>query len=136
MASRSGQPQAPTWAMLALLCAAQFMVVLDFSIVNVALPSIQHAFDLSQDRLQWLVSGYALTFGGLLLLGGRAADLVGRTRMFVAGLLLFAVASLLGGLSPSIWLLTVLSTSELPGSWLDARTATRAPSRAAWFSVS
>src|SRR5438874_6168729 len=101
MASRSGQPQAPTWAMLALLCAAQFMVVLDFSIVNVALPSIQREFGLSQERLQWLVSAYALTFGGFLLLGGRAADLFGRRRMFIVGLVLFACASLLGGIAPN-----------------------------------
>lgn len=96
---------ASNWLILALLCAAQFMVVLDFSIVNVALPSIQHTFDMSQDRLQWLVSAYALTFGGFLLLGGRAADLLGRRRMFMVGLILFAGASLLGGFAPSPWLL-------------------------------
>ena len=81
------------------------MVVLDFSIVNVALPAIQRTFDLSQDRLQWLVSAYAVTFGGFLLLGGRAADLFGRRRLFTAGLLLFAAASLLGGLSSNAALL-------------------------------
>jgi EmrB/QacA subfamily drug resistance transporter len=91
--------------MLALLCAAQFMVVLDFSIVNVALPSIQREFGLSQERLQWLVSAYALTFGGFLLLGGRAADLFGRRRMFIVGLVLFACASLLGGIAPNAVLL-------------------------------
>src|SRR5207248_2772648 len=95
----SAQP--PGWAMPALLCAAQFMVVLDFSIVNVALPSIQREFGLSQERLQWLVSAYALTFGGFLLLGGRAADLFGRRRMFIVGLVLFACASLLGGIAPN-----------------------------------
>jgi EmrB/QacA subfamily drug resistance transporter len=94
-----GQPS--SWAILTLLCAAQFMVVLDFSIVNVALPSIQRAFDVSQAWLQGLVSAYALTFGGLLLLGGRAADLFGRRRMFSFGLLLFALASLLGGVAPN-----------------------------------
>lgn len=97
---RDTAPKAPNWAVLALLCAAQFMVVLDFSIVNVALPSIQRTFDVSQDWLQGLVSAYALTFGGFLLLGGRAADLFGRRRLFMTGLLLFAGASLLGGLAP------------------------------------
>src|SRR5438270_10565476 len=95
----------PGSLVLPLLCAAQFMVVLDFSIVNVALPSIQAAFGLTQEQLQWIVSAYALTFGGLLLLGGRASDLYGRRRMFMAGLLLFAGASLLGGVAPNVWLL-------------------------------
>lgn len=101
----SAPASTPAWLHLALLCAAQFMVVLDFSIVNVALPTIQQTYGLSQERLQWLVSGYALTFGGLLLLGGRAADLFGRRRLFVAGIIVFALASLLGGLAPGLpWL--------------------------------
>jgi MFS family permease len=95
--------QAPQSIVLLLLCAAQFMVVLDFSIVNVALPTIQQSFGLPQAQLQWLVSAYALSFGGLLLLGGRAADLFGRRRIFIIGLTLFAAASLLGGLAPSAW---------------------------------
>src|SRR5262245_28999154 len=82
---------------LALLCLAQFMVVLDFSIVNVALPSIQRDLGFSPQNLQWVVSAYALTLGGFLLLGGRAADLLGRRRLFVTGLAVFAAASLLGG---------------------------------------
>ena len=86
---------------LALLCATQFMVVLDFSIVNVALPAIQKDLGFSQPNLQWIVSAYALTFGGFLLLGGRAADLLGRRRVFMAGLGLFALASLVGGLAQS-----------------------------------
>lgn len=89
------------WLALVLLCAAQFMVVLDFSIVNVALPSIQEELGFSQESLQWVVSGYALTFGGFLLLGGRTADLFGRRRVFVAGLTLFSLASLAGGLAGS-----------------------------------
>jgi EmrB/QacA subfamily drug resistance transporter len=84
---------------LALLCAAFFMVILDVAIVNVALPSIQADLGFSQRNLQWVVSAYALTFGGLLLLGGRAADLLGRRRVFVGGVAIFALASLLGGLA-------------------------------------
>ena len=84
---------------LALLCTVQFMVVLDVAIVNVALPSIQHDLGFSQANLQWVISAYALLFGGFLLLGGRAADLVGRRRMFRAGLIVFGVASLLSGLA-------------------------------------
>ena len=93
------------WFGLALLCSAFFMVILDVAIVNVALPSIQADLDFSQNNLQWVVSAYALTFGGLLLLGGRAADLLGRRRVFVAGVAVFALASLLGGLAPSAALL-------------------------------
>jgi EmrB/QacA subfamily drug resistance transporter len=86
---------------LALLAAAQFIVVLDASIVNVALPSIGRDLDFSQENLSWVVNAYTLVFGGFLLLGGRMADLLGRRRVFTAGLILFAVASLLGGLSAS-----------------------------------
>ena len=81
------------------------MVILDVAIVNVALPSIQADLEFSQHNLQWVVSAYALTFGGLLLLGGRAADLLGRRRVFVAGVAVFALASLLGGLAPTAALL-------------------------------
>jgi EmrB/QacA subfamily drug resistance transporter len=89
------------WIALVVLCAAQFMVVLDASIVNVALPSIQRALHFSQQNLQWVVNAYVLLFGGFLLLGGRAADLLGRRRVFIAGLLFFSAASLVGGLSGS-----------------------------------
>lgn len=89
------------WATLAVLALAQFMVVLDVTIVNVALPDIQRDLSFSADNLQWVVSAYTLVFGGFLLLGGRAADLLGRRRVFVAGLGLFAVASLIGGLAES-----------------------------------
>ena len=89
------------WLGLAALCAAFFMVILDVAIVNVALPTIQVDLDFSQKNLQWVVSAYALTFGGLLLLGGRVADLVGRRRVFMIGVSLFALASLVAGLSGS-----------------------------------
>src|SRR3954462_3504344 len=86
---------------LVLCCAAQFMVILDVSIVNVALPSIRTDLGFSETNLQWAVNAYTLTFAGFLLLGGRAADLLGKRRVFIAGLLLFAGASLVGGLSTS-----------------------------------
>src|SRR4051812_25784245 len=87
-----------TWTLI-LCCAAQFMVILDVSIVNVALPSIRRDLGFSATELQWVVNAYTLTFAGFLLLGGRAADLLGRRRVFVFGLVLFALASLAGGLS-------------------------------------
>jgi EmrB/QacA subfamily drug resistance transporter len=89
--------QEKRWLALVLLAAAQFVVVLDASIVNVALPSIGRALDFSQENLPWVVNAYVLTFGGFLLLGGRTADLLGRRRVFMAGLLLVAVASLAAG---------------------------------------
>jgi EmrB/QacA subfamily drug resistance transporter len=85
------------WIALILLCFAQFIVVLDASIVNVALPSIGEALNFSQDNLAWVVNAYVLTFGGFLLLGGRLADLLGRRRVFISGLLLVAAASLAAG---------------------------------------
>src|SRR5689334_13142837 len=84
---------------LILLCAVQFLDVVDGSIVNVALPSIQHNLGFSQQNLQWVATGYVLTYGGFLLLGGRAADLLGRRRMLVSGVLLFAACSLAAGLA-------------------------------------
>ena len=87
------------WLALALLSAVQFMVVLDIAIVNVALPSIKVDLGFSQENLQWVISAYALVFGGFLLLGGRAADLLGRRKIFLAGLVVFTVASLLAGLA-------------------------------------
>ena len=89
------------WLALALLAAAQFVVVLDASIVNVALPSIGRDLEFEAKDLSWVINAYVLTFGGFLLLGGRMADLLGRRRMFISGLVLFAVASLLGGLAES-----------------------------------
>jgi EmrB/QacA subfamily drug resistance transporter len=87
------------WIALALLCVAQFVVVLDASIVNVALPTVGRALHFSESSLPWVVNAYVLTFGGFLLLGGRVADLIGRRRVFMAGLVLFAFASLFGGLA-------------------------------------
>jgi len=108
------------WLALVLLAAAQFVVVLDASIVNVALPSIGTALDFSQDDLSWVVNAYTLTFGGFLLLGGRMADLLGRRRMFVAGLILFSIASLAGGLAQSdIWLIAARAVQGLGAALLS-----------------
>jgi EmrB/QacA subfamily drug resistance transporter len=95
----NGEFREKRWLALVLLCSAQFVVVLDASIVNVALPSIGKALDFSQENLPWVVNAYVLTFGGFLLLGGRTADLLGRRKVFMAGLLLVAVASLAAGFS-------------------------------------
>jgi EmrB/QacA subfamily drug resistance transporter len=95
----SAQPDPRRWKALALLCGAFFMVILDSAIVIVALPSIGADLGFSEQGLQWVLSAYALTFAGLLLLGGRAADLLGRRRVFMAGLLFFTAASLLCGLA-------------------------------------
>ena len=89
------------WIALALLCMSQFVVVLDASIVNVALPTIGGDLRFDQDNLSWVVNAYVLTFGGFLLLGGRLADLLGRRRVFITGLILFAAASLAGGFAES-----------------------------------
>lgn len=89
------------WIVLVVVCFAQFMVVLDATIVNVALPSIQTDLDLSAQNLQWIVNAYTLVFGGFLLLGGRAADLLGRKRLFIAGTVIFSVASLVNALATS-----------------------------------
>jgi EmrB/QacA subfamily drug resistance transporter len=86
-------------AVLALLCLVQFMDILDASILNIALPSIKHDLGFSQQSLQWIVNGYILTYGGFLLLGGRLADLLGRRRVLVTGLIIFAGSSLVGGLA-------------------------------------
>ena len=90
-------PDPRRWLALSVLCAAFFIDVLDFSIVNVALPDMQRDLGFSQQGLQWVVSAYALTLGGFLLLGGRAADLLGRRRVFLAGLALFTLSALVGG---------------------------------------
>jgi EmrB/QacA subfamily drug resistance transporter len=89
------------WFVLVLICLAQFMVILDATIVNVALPSIQKDLNLSEANLQWIINSYTLVFGGFLLLGGRAGDLLGRKRVFLVGLVIFTTASLLNGLSTS-----------------------------------
>src|SRR3954452_4420460 len=89
------------WLVLVLICIAQFMVILDATIVNVALPSIQKDLGLSEANLQWIINAYTLVFGGFLLLGGRAGDLLGRKRLFLIGLVIFTTASLLNGLATS-----------------------------------
>ena len=94
-------PDPRRWKALALVCAAIFMTVVDVSIVNVAIPTIGRKLQFSSDSLQWVVTAYALTFGGFLLLGGRAADLLGRRRVFMVGLVLFTLASLACGLAES-----------------------------------
>jgi EmrB/QacA subfamily drug resistance transporter len=113
-------PRDKKWLALALLALAQFVVVLDASIVNVALPSIGRDLDFSQDDLSWVVNGYTLFFGGFLLLGGRMADLLGRRRLFVAGLVLFALASLAGGLATSPgWLIAARAVQGLGAALLS-----------------
>jgi EmrB/QacA subfamily drug resistance transporter len=101
------------WIVLVLVCLAQFMVILDATIVNVALPSIQTDLHLSEANLQWIVNAYTLVFGGFLLLGGRAGDLIGRKRLFLAGLVVFTVASLLNGLAVNEGML--IATRALQG---------------------
>jgi EmrB/QacA subfamily drug resistance transporter len=95
------------WIVLVIACLAQFMVVLDATIVNVALPTIQRGLHFSASNLQWVVNAYTLIFGGFLLLGGRAADLIGRKRLFMAGIAVFSLASLLNGLAQSSGMLIV-----------------------------
>src|ERR1700760_3372131 len=98
-------PKPRLTATLLLACLAQFMVILDVSVVNVALPAIRHGLGFSEADLQWVVNAYTVTFAGFLLLGGRAADLLGRRRVFVTGLAMFALASLAGGFANSQGLL-------------------------------
>src|SRR5213082_689508 len=89
------------WKLLAVLCSVYFMVILDAAIVRVAIPSIDADLHMSAEGLQWVANAYMLTFGALLLLGGRIADLLGRRRLFLAGLAVFTLASLLCGLAAS-----------------------------------
>jgi EmrB/QacA subfamily drug resistance transporter len=138
----------PSWLVLALVCVGQFMVVLDASIVNVALPSIQRDLHFSTTNLQWVVNAYTLTFAGFLLLGGRAADLFGRRRIFLVGLAVFTASSLLGGLAPNeAWLITARALQGLGAAILAPATLTiltasypEGPSRTwalgAWSAVS
>src|ERR1700685_1727254 len=94
---RTESPPSNRWLILIIACLAQFMVVLDATVVNVALPSVQRGLHFSAANLQWIGNGYTLIFGGFLMLGGRAADLLGRKRLFVAGVILFTAASLVKG---------------------------------------
>src|SRR5437868_1701246 len=119
------QPNSPRrrWSALALIVTAQFMVILDVAIVNVALPSIKNDLGFSQSGLQWVISAYAIFFGGALLLGGRLADLLGRRRLFMAGLALFVAASLLCGLAWSETSLIVFRALQGLGGALMAPAA-------------
>ncbi|HEY1358613.1 MAG TPA: MFS transporter [Thermoleophilaceae bacterium] len=110
------QAQRPLWPTLVLACVAQFMVILDVSVVNVALPSIRTGLGFSQQDLQWVVNAYTVTFAGFLLLGGRAADLLGRRRVFIGGLLLMAVASLIGGVAGSQGMLVAARAAQGVGA--------------------
>ena len=133
--ARSASPSAPQAAQqapgparlhgaaLALILTAAFMVVLDFSIVNVALPSIEAELGFPADAVQWIITAYAIAFGGLLILGGRAADLFGRRRMFIAGLLVFSAASLAGGLAHDPVLLVASRLVQGAGAALVAPAA-------------
>ncbi len=108
---------------LVLLCAVQFLDIVDSAIVNVALPSIQHSLNFSQQNLQWVASGYILTYGGFLLLGGRLGDLVGRRRMLLIGLAVFAVSSLTAGLATSSGVLVTARLVQGVGAALMAPAA-------------
>ncbi len=113
-------PERSRWTVLVLVCVAQFMVVLDTAIVNVALPTIGSALDFSESNLPWVVNAYVLTFGGFLLLGGRVADFLGRRRVFMFGLVLFALASLAGGLATTDWqLIAARAVQGLGGAILS-----------------
>lgn len=111
------------WIVLAITCAAQFMGVLDVTIVNVALPAMRADLGLSAGGLQWVINGYALTFAGFLLLGGRSADLLGLKRVFLTGLALFTLASLVGGLAQEGWqLVAARAVQGLGGAILTPAT--------------
>jgi EmrB/QacA subfamily drug resistance transporter len=133
-----GTRRVPDGVILAIACVAQFMVVLDVSIVNVALPSIGRDLHYTASGLQWVVNAYVLTFAGFLLLGGRAADLFGRRRVFLFGLGLFTAASLAGGLAQdSTWLTAARAAQGVGGALLSPATltiivTTFAPQRRAW----
>ena len=120
---QASEPRALRGLALVLILAASFMVVLDFSIVNVALPSIQRELGFPASAVQWIVTAYAIAFGGLLILGGRAADLFGRRRMFLAGLLLFTAASLAGGLAQDPVLLVASRVLQGVGAAMVAPSA-------------
>jgi EmrB/QacA subfamily drug resistance transporter len=114
----TGAPQRRLGLALGVIATAQLMIVLDATIVNVALPHIQTALGFSGTNLEWVVNAYALTFGGLLLLGGRTGDLLGRRRVFIAGILIFALASLLGGFATDqAWLLTARAIQGVGGAF-------------------
>jgi MFS family permease len=111
-----------------VIAGAQLMVALDVTIVNIALPHIQAALHFSQPSLAWVIDAYTLVFGGLMLLGGRAADFLGRKRMFITGLALFSAASLAGGLADSAGLLIAARAVQGAGA-RDRRAGVRVPAR-------
>jgi EmrB/QacA subfamily drug resistance transporter len=123
IAAEAAERRDRRWSALALIVTAQFMVVLDVAVVNVALPAIKADLGFSQDSLQWVISAYAILFGGALLLGGRLADLLGRRRVFLAGLGLFTVSSLLCGLAWSAGSLIAFRTAQGLGGALLAPAA-------------
>ncbi len=116
LSTTSRRSAAPAWLVMLLVCAGQFLVVLDVSVVNVALPAVRTGLGLSELGLQWIVNAYVITFAGFMLLGGRAADLFGRKRIFVLGLALFTVASLGGGLAQQPWQLIAARTVQGVGA--------------------
>jgi len=121
-ASMAQAPRGPGLA-LTIIATAQLMIVLDLTIVNVALPHIQAALGFSGSNLEWVANAYAVTFGGLLLLGGRTGDLLERRRVFIAGLLVFALASLIGGFATDqAWLITARA-AQGAGAAMAAPTA-------------
>ncbi|MEU6475486.1 MFS transporter [Streptomyces sp. NPDC047017] len=146
-AARRRPTAPPTWLVVALACAGQFLVVLDVSVVNVALPSMRTDLGLSAPGLQWVVNAYAIAFAGFMLLGGRAGDLYGRKRMFLVGLALFTLASLGGGIAQEGWQLLLaravqgLGAAVLAPSTLTLLTAAvpegaaRARAIATWTAV-
>ncbi len=103
------------WAVVLAACTGQFLVVLDVSVVNVALPSMQADLGLSHGALQWVVNAYSIAFAGFMLLGGRAADIYGRKRMFLVGLGVFTAASLAGGLAQEGWQLLAARGRRVSG---------------------
>lgn len=119
----AGRRPVPTWAVLTVCCVAQFMVVLDITVVNVALPQMRHDLHLSVTGQQWVVNAYTLTFAGFLMLGGRAGDLFGRKRIFLFGLGLFTLCSLIGGLAESgTWLVAARAAQGVGGAVLAPST--------------
>src|ERR1700704_7005166 len=110
------EPDPRRWQALALVCVAFFMTVLDGTIVTVALPSIKNSLHVPDNTLQWVLIAYTITYGGLLLLGGRAADLLGRRRMFMVGMAVFSLASLVCGLAGSIGVLIAARAGQGVGA--------------------
>ncbi|UKY49927.1 MFS transporter [Streptomyces inhibens] len=116
LSTTSRRAAAPAWLVMLLVCAGQFLVVLDVSVVNVALPAVRTGLGLSELGLQWIVNAYVITFAGFMLLGGRAADIFGRKRVFVLGLALFTIASVAGGLAHQPWQLIAARTIQGVGA--------------------